>query len=59
MGALLELLAREHPGKNKPADVRMEAEIAERVLGGGIAEMDQLGSVAPYNCPVAVACVGE
>jgi two-component system chemotaxis response regulator CheB len=53
IGALLDRLAREHPGKNKPvpADVRIEAEIAERVLGGSIAQMDQLGSAAPYNCP--------
>ncbi len=61
MGALLEMLAREHPGKNKPVptDVRMEAEIAERVLGGGIAKMDQLGSAAPYNCPTCGGALWE
>jgi two-component system, chemotaxis family, protein-glutamate methylesterase/glutaminase len=57
IGTLLDRLTREHPGKKKavPDDVRMEAEIAERVLSGGIEEMDQLGSTAPYSCP---ACGG-
>ena len=61
MGPLLDRLAREHPGKNKPvpADVRMEAEIAERVLGGGIAELDRLGSTAPYNCPTCGGVLWE
>jgi two-component system chemotaxis response regulator CheB len=61
MGALLERLAREHPGKSKhiPEDVRIEAEIAERVLGGGIAKMDRLGNAAPYNCPTCGGVLWE
>lgn len=57
MSSLLVRLTREQPGESKPIpdDIRIEAEIAERVLSGGIAEMDQLGSAAPYNCP---ACGG-
>jgi two-component system chemotaxis response regulator CheB len=52
MGALLEKLAHEAPGKSKPIpqDVRTEAEIAERVLSD-IAQVNTLGNQAPYNCP--------
>jgi len=52
MGALLEKLTREAPGKSKPIpqDVRTEAEIAERVLSD-IAQVNTLGNQAPYNCP--------
>jgi two-component system chemotaxis response regulator CheB len=52
MGALLEKLAHEPPGKSKPIprDIRTEAEIAERVLSD-IVQVNSLGSQVPYNCP--------
>ncbi len=52
MGALLEKLTHESPGKNKtiPQDIRTEAQIAERVLSD-IAQVDTLGDQVPYNCP--------
>lgn len=52
MGRLLENLSHERPGKRRviPADVKTEAEIAERVLSD-VAQVNGLGSQAPYNCP--------
>jgi two-component system chemotaxis response regulator CheB len=52
MGGLLETLVRESPGKHAsiPKDVRIEAEIAERVLSD-VAEVNHLGRQVPYNCP--------
>jgi len=52
MGVLLEKLTLERPGKSKPIpkDVRIEAEIAERVLSD-VAEVNTLGKQVPYNCP--------
>ncbi len=52
MGALLEQLTREGPGKKRkvPADVRVEAEIAERVLSD-VGAVEGLGEQVPYNCP--------
>lgn len=52
MGGLLEKLSREHPGKIKsiPDDIRIEAEIAERVLSD-VGQVNGLGDQVPYNCP--------
>jgi two-component system, chemotaxis family, protein-glutamate methylesterase/glutaminase len=52
MGRLLEKLSRAVPGKSKavPKDVRIEAEIAERVLSD-VGEVNGLGTQVPYNCP--------
>lgn len=52
MARLLEKLTHESPGRSgpPPPDVRIEAEIAERVLSD-IAQVDTLGSQVPYNCP--------
>ena len=52
MGQLLEKLVHEPAGKSAPVpeDIRTEAEIAERVLSD-IAQVNSLGSQAPYNCP--------
>jgi two-component system chemotaxis response regulator CheB len=52
MGALLEKLVKQAPGKRKaiPEDVRTEAEIAERVLSD-VAQVSTLGPQVPYNCP--------
>jgi two-component system chemotaxis response regulator CheB len=52
MGRLLEKLVRTAPRKRKPIpqDVRIEAEIAERVLSD-VAQVNTLGSQVPYNCP--------
>jgi two-component system chemotaxis response regulator CheB len=52
MGQLLATLVSEPHGKSKPVpgDVRIEAEIAERVLSD-IAQVEGLGSQVPYNCP--------
>jgi two-component system chemotaxis response regulator CheB len=52
MGQLLEKLAKERPGRRKaiPADIKTEAEIAERVLSD-VAQVGSLGDQVPYNCP--------
>jgi two-component system chemotaxis response regulator CheB len=52
MGGLLTQLSREHSGKRRaiPKDVKIEAEIAERVLSD-VAEVEGLGEQVPYNCP--------
>jgi two-component system, chemotaxis family, protein-glutamate methylesterase/glutaminase len=52
MGALLETLTRERPGKSVsiPPDIIMEAEIAERVLSD-VGDLNALGHQVPYNCP--------
>jgi two-component system, chemotaxis family, protein-glutamate methylesterase/glutaminase len=52
MGALLETLTRQPPGKKAPIphDITVEAEIAERVLSD-IVEVNSLGRQVPYNCP--------
>ena len=52
IGAVLEKITREHAGKFKPIpdDMRIEAEIAERVLSD-VAQVESLGNQAPYNCP--------
>lgn len=52
MGRLLDKLSRELPDPSVPIpeDVRIEAEIAERVLSE-IAEMSGLGALVPYACP--------
>jgi two-component system, chemotaxis family, protein-glutamate methylesterase/glutaminase len=52
LGALLDRLARTRPGKHKaiPADVKIEAIIAERVLSD-IHAVNTLGKQVPYNCP--------
>jgi two-component system chemotaxis response regulator CheB len=52
MGPLLETLICQRAGKRKsvPTDVRIEAEIAERVLSN-VAEVTGLGNQVPYNCP--------
>jgi two-component system, chemotaxis family, protein-glutamate methylesterase/glutaminase len=52
MGVLLEQLSRTRAGKRKavPAEVRIEAEIAERVLSD-VEEVNGLGIQVPYNCP--------
>jgi len=52
MGQLLARLVSQPPGPAKriPADVRTEAEIAERV-SSDVEQVDGLGSQVPYNCP--------
>lgn len=52
MGALLEKLAIKKLGKPKPvpADVLIEAKIAERVLSD-LASVNELGDQVPFNCP--------
>ncbi len=52
MGALLESLVKESPGKSKPIpeDIKTEALIAERVLSD-VAQVSGLGKQVPYNCP--------
>lgn len=52
MGKLLEKLSRETPKASAsiPEDIRIEAEIAERVVTG-IEEMVPLGNQTPYTCP--------
>jgi two-component system chemotaxis response regulator CheB len=52
MGQLLATLVSKPHGKAKrvPRDVRSEAAIAERVLSD-IAQVEDLGSQVPYNCP--------
>ena len=52
MGQLLARLVSKPRGKAKrvPADVRTEAEIAERVLSD-VDQVEGLGSQVPYNCP--------
>ena len=52
MGQLLARLVAKPRGKAKrvPADVRTEAEIAERVLSD-VDQVEGLGRQVPYNCP--------
>jgi two-component system chemotaxis response regulator CheB len=52
MGPLLEKLSREIPKASPsiPEDIRIEAEIAERVVTG-IEEIVPLGNQTPYTCP--------
>ncbi|MBL1263418.1 chemotaxis protein CheB [Candidatus Methylomicrobium oryzae] len=52
MGPLLEKLVREIPRTSAviPEDIRIEAEISERVVAG-IEEMGSLGNQTPYTCP--------
>jgi two-component system chemotaxis response regulator CheB len=52
MGPLLEKLVREIPRTTAqvPDDIRIEAEIAERVVAG-IEEMGAMGNAMPYTCP--------
>jgi two-component system chemotaxis response regulator CheB len=52
IGGLLEKLTRESAGKPQPVpeEIRIEAEIAERVLSD-VAQVNSLGNQAPYNCP--------
>ena len=52
MGPLLETLTREPAGKARPVprDLRVEAEIAEKVLSD-ISEAESLGTRMPYGCP--------
>jgi two-component system chemotaxis response regulator CheB len=53
MGGILEKLSHDIPAYSNheiPADIRIEAEIAERVVTGG-EEMTGLGPQIPYNCP--------
>lgn len=52
MGALLDTLTRQRPGKKTPvpADIQVEAEIAERVLSD-VEAVNALGPQVPYNCP--------
>lgn len=53
MGALLEQLIRGQPAgkvKSIPPGVRVEAQIAERVLSD-VAQVNGLGDQVPYNCP--------
>jgi two-component system chemotaxis response regulator CheB len=52
MGQLLEKLTHERAGEAKPVpeDIRVEAEIAERVLSD-VAQVSTLGPQVPYNCP--------
>jgi len=51
MGQLLDKLSREFPNKtvSVPDDIRIEADIAERVLMG-IEEVNALGDLTPYTC---------
>jgi len=52
MGLLLGKLARENPGKSRPVpkEIKIEAEIAERVLSD-VRQVNYLGKQVPYNCP--------
>jgi two-component system chemotaxis response regulator CheB len=52
IAGLLEKYAKTAPGKGKPVPhgVRIEAEIAERVLSD-VAQVSELGDQVPYNCP--------
>ena len=52
MGGLLEQLSREHAGRRRavPREIRVEAEIAERVLSD-VSGVNGLGDQVPYNCP--------
>lgn len=52
MGELLATLVATRRGNAKPvpADIRTEAEIAERVLSN-VAQVEGLGAQVPYNCP--------
>lgn len=52
MGALLTTLVARRPGKSRPApaDVQVEARIAERVMSD-IGQLNGLGVQVPYNCP--------
>ena len=52
MGALLEKHANKLAGKTKafPDSIRIEAEIAERVLSD-VQQVSSLGGQVPYNCP--------
>lgn len=52
MGALLSTLVRRKRGKNAPipADIGIEARIAERVLSD-LASVEALGTQVPFNCP--------
>jgi two-component system chemotaxis response regulator CheB len=52
MGALLERLVRQNPGKPRaiPKEIQTEALIAERVLSD-VARVNTLGDQVPYNCP--------
>jgi two-component system chemotaxis response regulator CheB len=52
MGVLLDRLVRQRPGRRRaiPDDVRIEAEIAERVVSD-VAQVNGLGELVPYNCP--------
>lgn len=52
IGPLLEKLTHGKPGKKKsiPDDIKIEAEIAERVLSD-VVEVSGLGEQVPYNCP--------
>lgn len=52
MGRLLETLTRQRPGKSRriPADIRLEASIAARVLSD-VEGVNSLGKQVPYNCP--------
>lgn len=52
MGQLLATLVARRPRKTKPvpSDIRIEAEIAERVASD-VAQVEGLGTQVPYNCP--------
>jgi two-component system, chemotaxis family, protein-glutamate methylesterase/glutaminase len=52
MGALLERLVRQNPGKRHAVakDIQTEALIAERVLSD-VSRVNGLGEQVPYNCP--------
>jgi two-component system chemotaxis response regulator CheB len=52
MGRLLEKLIHGRPGRRvaAPEHIRVEAEIAERVLSD-VGEVNRLGTQVPYNCP--------
>ncbi len=52
MGVLIDRLVREHPGRRRaiPKDIKIEAEIAERVLSD-VSQVNGLGEQVPYNCP--------
>src|SRR5687767_13985737 len=56
MGALLTQLVERNPGKRPPvpADIAIEAKIAERVLSD-LRSVNDLGDQVPFNCP---GCVG-
>jgi two-component system chemotaxis response regulator CheB len=52
MGQLLATLVSKPPGRRTrvPSDIRIEAEIAERV-SSDVAQVNGLGTQVPYNCP--------